>query len=174
MILTEYLLCSPVQWKAAVPGRVAPAYIERLLSRHGCPGCRCKLSMPFHFRRICHASPAIGGIASYSWVAFGKAVITPERRLLRTPQGSPASPWEAVRKYHYFPIQVAVYRTLLRLTRAYTLIARPACLTIPPFSGWCPGGAPYSTAVWFLYPQYRVFSFQVTRETRSTRLSLSV
>lgn len=38
-----------------------------------------------HLPRI----PGDGGIASYSWVAFGKAVITPERRAKRASQGSP-------------------------------------------------------------------------------------
>ena len=52
-----------------------------------------------HLPRI----PGEWGYCFFSWVAFGKAVITPQRRAKRAPQGSPASLWEAVRKYHYSP-----------------------------------------------------------------------
>ena len=54
-------------------------------------------------RRICHASPASGGIASCSWVAAGAAVITPQHRYITYAAGFPPSPWEAVRKSHYSP-----------------------------------------------------------------------
>lgn len=37
-------------------------------------------------------------------VSVGADVITPQRRFTRAPQGSP-SLWEAVRKYHYSPMQ---------------------------------------------------------------------
>ena len=36
--------------------------------------------------------------------ASGEAVITPQRRFTRAPQGSPSSLWEVVRKYHYTPV----------------------------------------------------------------------
>ena len=54
-------------------------------------------------RRICHASPASGGIASCSWVAAGAAVITPQHRYITYAAGFPPSPWEAVSKSHYSP-----------------------------------------------------------------------
>ena len=118
-------------------------------------------------------------------VSAGAAIITPQRRSERAPQGSVSSLWTGVSKYHYYSIQVKAYRMPLRLTRVntrdyrifppferppsltekfigigyYTLIARPACFMIPPFTSWCPGGAPYPAAAWFLYPQYRVFNF---------------
>ncbi len=80
--------------------------------------------------------------------------------------GFPPSPWEAVRKSHYSP-----YRSM-RTGRCPGLqgfyVDRSASLShFPPFSSWCPGGAPYSAAAWFSYPQYRVFNFQST--TRGTR-----
>ena len=82
-----------------------------------------------HLPRI----PGEWGYCLFSWVAFGKAVITPEHRPKRAPQGSPASLWEAVRKSHYSPLQVNAYRSLLRFTRAYTLIARPVLFIWSPF-----------------------------------------
>lgn len=58
----------------------------------------------FIVRRICHASPAPGVFQT----AVGLAVIAPRHRRprgegWRVPQGSPASPWEGVSKFHYPP-----------------------------------------------------------------------
>ena len=128
-----------------------------------------RLVFSFRFDAVSPYLPRIPGEWGYclfSWVAFGKAVITPQRRANRAPQGSPASLWEAVRKYHYSP-----YRSL-RTGRCSGLqglnVDRSASLSyVPPFTSWCPGGAPHPAAVWFLYPQYRVFSFSA--HTKGTK-----
>ena len=46
-------------------------------------------------RHICHAPLTIGTFL----VSAGAAVITPQRRFTRAPQGSPPNLWRAVRKY---------------------------------------------------------------------------
>ena len=49
-----------------------------------------------YFRHICHAPLTIGTFL----VSAGAAVITPQRRFTRAPQGSPQKNlWRAVRKY---------------------------------------------------------------------------
>ena len=112
-------------------------------------------------RRICHASPASGGIASCSWVAAGAAVITPQHRYITYAAGFPPSPWEAVRKSHYSPYRSMRTGCCPGLQGLY--VDRSASLShFPPFTSWRPGGAPYPAAAWFSYPQYRVFSFQST------------
>ena len=133
-------------------------------------GCLCGAAgFIFRFDAVSPYLPRIPGEWGYclfSWVAFGKAVITPQRRAKRAPQGSPASLWEAVRKYHYSP-----YRSL-RTGRCSGLqglnVDRSASLSsVPPFTSWRPGGAPHPAAVWFSYPQYRVFSFSA--HTKGTK-----
>ena len=49
------------------------------------------------FHRICHAPPVRGVLQT----APGGAVITPQHRFERMPQGSVASPWTGVSKFHY-------------------------------------------------------------------------
>lgn len=61
------------------------AYIERRFPGAAVPIVDVSLFNSPHLPRI----PGDGSIASYSWVAFGKAVITPERRVKRALQGSP-------------------------------------------------------------------------------------
>ncbi len=62
-----------------------------------------------------------------------------------------------------FPMQVNASWLLNQFTRT-TLIARTACPFGPPFTSCRPGGASYSAATWFSYPQYRVFSCRCTSE----------
>ncbi len=58
-----------------------------------------------------------------------------------------------------FPIQVKAFQKPFWITRN-TLAARTACPIFPPFTSCRPRAAPYSAAVWFSYPQYRMFNFQ--------------
>ena len=121
-------------------------------------------------RRICHTSPARGGIAGRRWrgchnsaAPFGTCAA-----------GFPPSLQEAVRKYHYPPyrsmrtgchsgLQGLQRRSLKQLvhlvplSQAVVLAARP----VPLLYGFCTRNTVYSV-------------FKVPREARSTRLSLSV
>lgn len=89
-----------------------PSCVHKIQPRRGIGGsanicghipARLYFSVSMQFRRICHASPAKGGIASYSWAAAGTAVITPRHRTKRMPQGSVASLWTGVSKSHCPP-----------------------------------------------------------------------
>ena len=61
------------------------------------------------------------------------------------------------------PMQVNASWLLNQFTRT-TLIAHTACPFGPPFTSCRPGGASYSAAAWFSYPQYRIFSCRCTSE----------
>ena len=56
---------------------------------------RSSLEFEVRFRHICHASLTMGTFP----VSAGAAVITPQRRFTRAPQGSASSPWAGVNKY---------------------------------------------------------------------------
>ena len=124
-----------------------------------CPGVAvCSVSM--QFRRICHASPARGGIASYSWAAAGAAVITPQHRSERMPQGSVSSLWTGVSKFHCPPRSHRA--RCAKPGPGLTLIARPACPSPPKAGGL--GGASCAAGTRVLCLQYRVFNFRCTSE----------
>lgn len=77
--------------------------------------------------------------------------------------GFPPSPWEAVRKYHCAPCRSM--RPGCRSSLQGICADRSDSLSyVPPFTSCRPGGAPYSAAAWFSYPQYRIFSFQGSRK----------
>lgn len=71
-----------------------------------------------------------------------------------------------------FPIQVNAYRTLLRLTRVYTLIARPACPLFPLSQAGVLAAHPIPLLYGFRTRNTVYSVFKVPREARSTRLSL--
>ncbi len=56
---------------------------------------RSSLEFEVRFRHICHASLTMGTFL----ISAGAAVITPQRRFIRAPQGSASSPWAGVNKY---------------------------------------------------------------------------
>lgn len=107
-------------------------------------------------RRICHASPAVRGYCiGRRWRGCHNSTAS-----YRTcAAGFPPSLWEAVRKYHCSPIQVKAFQKPFWITRDN--VGRSDSLSyFPPFASCRPRAAPYSAAVWFSYPQYRMFNFQ--------------
>ena len=114
------------------------------------------ISVSMQFHRICHA-PRRKGILQ---AAPGGAVITPQHRSERVPQGSVSSLWTGVSKCHYPPRSHRA--RCAKPGPGLTLIARPACPSPPKAGGL--GGASCAAGTRVLCLQYRVFNFRCTSE----------
>ncbi len=114
------------------------------------------ISVSIQFRRICHA-PRRKGILQ---AAPGGAVITPQHRFERVPQGSVSSLWTGVSKCHYPPRSHRA--RCAKPGPGLTLIARPACPSPPKAGGL--GGASCTAGTRVLCLQYRVFNFRCMSE----------
>lgn len=92
--------------------------------------------------------------------APGGAVIAPQHRSERVPQGSVSSLWTGVSKCHYPPRSHRA--RFAKPGPGLALIARPACPSPPEADGL--GGASCTAGARVLCLQYRVFSFRCTSE----------
>ena len=92
--------------------------------------------------------------------APGGAVITPQHRSERVPQGSVSNLWTGVSKCHYPPRSHRA--RCAKPGPGLTLIARSACPSPPKAGGL--GGASCAAGTRVLCLQYRVFNFRCTSE----------
>ena len=144
MDLRGYAMIYLPNRKIAAPERACPH------NESGSFPARLRMIFMGHIRRICHAPPAMGILQA----APGRAVIAPQRRSKRAPQGSPS---DVGGRYESLIMPPRCRRARCAMPGLRTaLIARPACPS-PPDAG-CRGGAPYAAVHAGLCLQYCLFS----------------
>ena len=130
------------------------------MPRDYCGAVPARLFVLFRFDAVPPYLPRAPGERGILQAAPGRAVITPQHRSERVPQGSVSSLWTGVSKCHYPPRSHRA--RCAKPGPGLTLIARPACPSPPEAGGL--GGASCAAGTRVLCLQYRVFNFRCTSE----------